>query len=324
MILVTGGAGFIGSNIVKGLNKRGISDILIVDNLKASHKFRNLSSLNFKDFINRETFLQTVIQNKVSNKIEAVFHLGGCSDTTEIDGEYLMTVNYTYSKHLFHFCANNKIPFYYASSAAVYGMGTTFNESRPYEKPINMYGFSKFQFDQYVRYQDKQDSPVVGLRYFNVYGPHEEHKKRMASVLFHFANQLNNGELIKLFGSSGGYAAGEQKRDFVFVEDVVAVNLWLLDNPSVSGIFNVGTGVAHSFNDVARTIISFYGRGDISYIPFPQDLEQSYQNYTKANLTLLRNAGYSTPFTSLQEGAFKYLKWRTLQQSPSLCTEQDM
>ena len=314
MIVVTGGAGFIGSNIIKGLNSRGFNNILVVDDLTQGHKFRNLADLDFADYMDKDSFIQDFSNFKISKKIEAIFHQGACSNTTEMNGRYLMDVNYTYSKKIFHECIHHHIPFYYASSASVYGNGSIFSEARQYEKPINVYGFSKFQFDQYIRSIGEVKSPVVGLRYFNVYGPREMHKERMASVIFHFRNQLSKGDSIQLFDAYDTYEAGEQKRDFIHVDDVVAVNLWLLDNPSVSGIFNLGTGHAHTFNHVAKTIISFYGTGQIVYIPFPGDLKSVYQSYTQADMSLLRDKGCDISFANLESGVAQYLEWLDLQE----------
>ena len=305
MIIVTGGAGFIGSNIIKGLNAQGIIDILVVDNLSKGQKCHNLADLNFKDYMDKQDFLQLILKKERLGAIQAVFHQGACSDTTEWDGRYLMENNYTYSKHLLQHCIAEKTPFFYASSASVYGNGSVFIESRAYEKPINMYGFSKFQFDQYVRSLGNIESQVVGLRYFNVYGPGEAHKGSMASVVFHFSEQLRRGESIKLFDGCGGYSAGEQKRDFIHVADVVAVNLWLLEQPHVSGIFNLGTGHAQSFNEVANAIIASYGFGEIEYIPFPNHLKGAYQSYTRADITQLRSMGYASSFITVEMGTVK-------------------
>lgn len=309
MYIVTGGAGFIGSNIVKGLNERGISDILVVDNLTRGQKFQNLAGLNFIDYMDKDEFIKSFLEQKINKKIDAVFHSGGCSNTIESNGRYLMEVNYSYSKKLLHQCIENKIPFFYPSSAAVYGNGLIFKEEQIYEKPITMYGFSKFQFDRYVRSLGKLESQVVGLRYFNVYGPHEKHKEKMASVMFHFRTLIKKDESIKLYGAYDGYSAGEQKRDYIYIDDVVSVNLWFLDHPEISGIFNVGTGEARSFNEVARAIIAFYNHGQITYISFPKELKKAYQSYTQADTSLLRASGYTKPFTPLDVGITHYLKW---------------
>ncbi len=310
MYIVTGGAGFIGSNMVKALNQRGITDILVVDNLKNGVKFRNLADCDIKDYVDRLEFIERVRAGQDFGPVEAVIHEGACSSTTEWDGEFVMKNNFEYSKTLLHWCAQMGSAYVYASSASVYGMGPVFREERPHERPLNMYAYSKFQFDQYLRQVGRDiKSQVVGLRYFNVYGPREQHKGSMASVAFHFHHQILRGENLRLFEGTDGYANGEQQRDFVFVEDTVKVKLWLLDHPQVSGIFNVGTGRAQSFNDVARAVIAHHGRGEIEYIPFPEHLQGRYQSYTQADISALRQAGYSTPFLSVEEGVPRYLAW---------------
>jgi ADP-L-glycero-D-manno-heptose 6-epimerase len=309
MYIVTGGAGFIGSNILKGLNERGISDILVVDNLTRGQKSRNLAELNFVDYMDKDEFITNFLEKKINKKIDAVFHYGGCSNTTETNGRYLMDVNYSYSKKVLHQCIENKIPFFYASSAAVYGNSLVFKEDPIYEKPITMYGFSKLQFDRYVRSLGKIESQVVGFRYFNVYGPREKHKEKKASVMLHFRTLINKDESIKLYGAYDGYNAGEQKRDYIYIDDVVSVNLWCLDHPEVSGIFNVGTGEAKSFNQVAKAIIAFYNHGQITYIPFPDDLKKAYQSFTQADTSLLRASGYTKPFIPIEAGISDYIKW---------------
>ncbi len=309
MIVVTGGAGFIGSNLIKGLNLRGLRDILVIDDLTQGKKCANLSGLDIADYMDKNEFLQCLLTKKHPFKIDALFHQGACTDTTEWDGRYLMEVNYTYSKHLLHECLERNTPFIYASSASVYGRGACFIEAREHEHPLNMYAFSKFQFDQYVRSIATPKSQVVGLRYFNVYGPGEAHKEKMASVIFQLNAQLGQGETIQLFGGCDGYGDGEQLRDFVYVDDVVAVNLWLFDNPSISGIYNLGTGCAQTFNTIAKTIISFHGRGKIEYIPFPAPLMNAYQSYTQADMTRLRMQGYAGSFTPIDRGIPNYLHW---------------
>ena len=237
-----------------------------------------------------------------------MFHQGACSATTEWDGRYLMRNNYEYSKTLLHYCLERRIPFIYASSAAVYGAGPVFKEGRDYEAPLNAYGYSKFQFDAYVRQiLPRAHSQIAGLRYFNVYGPRELHKGGMASVAFHLNTQLLNGERLKLFEGCDGYGDGEQRRDFVYVGDAVAVNLWLLDQPRVSGIFNVGSGRSQPFNDVARAVIDWHGGGEIQYIPFPEHLRGRYQSFTEADIGALRAAGYAQPFLSVEQGVRAYL-----------------
>jgi len=305
MIVVTGGAGFIGSNIVKSLNKLGYSDILVVDNLKDGTKFINLVDLNITDYMDKEDFIASIVAGDDFGDIEAVFHEGACSSTTEWDGKYMMDNNYQYSKELLHFCLERSIPFLYASSAATYGGRTeNFIEQRQYEQPLNVYGYSKFLFDQYVRSMlPKVESQVCGFRYFNVYGPHEGHKGSMASVAFHLNNQINAGENPKLFSGSEGF-----KRDFIYVEDVANVNIWFWKN-SKSGIFNCGTGRAESFQAVADAVLDFHKKGQIEYIEFPSKLKGRYQAYTQADLTQLRAAGYDKPFKTVAEGVANYLAW---------------
>jgi len=311
MIIVTGGAGFIGSNIVKGLNNRGITDILVVDDLKDGSKFINLVDCDFADYQDKDDFLADLIEGIYDQvEIEAIFHQGACSATTEWDGQLMMNVNYEYSKQLLHFCAVREIPFLYASSAAVYGGGTTFKESREFESPLNVYGFSKWQFDQYVRrMMPEAKSQIVGFRYFNVYGPREQHKGSMASVAFHHNKQIQETGKVKLFGEYESYGPGEQSRDFVFVGDVVDVNLWFFDHPKKSGIFNLGTGQSEPFNNIAKATISWYKKGELEYIPFPDHLKGRYQSFTQADISALRAAGYDKPFHTVAEGVKKYLDW---------------
>lgn len=310
MYIVTGGAGFIGSNMVKALNGRGITDILVVDHLKDGTKFRNLADCDIADYLDRTDFLARVQAGERIGQVEALIHEGACSATTEWDGLYVMSNNYEYSKALFHWCQAGRVPFIYASSASVYGMGPHFREERACERTLNLYAYSKFQFDQYVRrHWQGLTAQVAGLRYFNVYGPREGHKGSMASVAFHFHHQILKDGVVRLFEGSDGYGPGEQRRDFVHVDDTVAVKLWLLENPRVSGIFNVGTGRAQSFNDVAHAVIAYHGHGKIEYIPFPEHLKGRYQSYTQADLSRLRQAGYTAGFMTVEQGVPKYLAW---------------
>jgi len=311
MIIITGGAGFIGSNLVKTLNTRGRTDLLVVDNLKQGIKFKNLVDCLIWDFMDKEEFLRHIQRGAVfEGGIDAVFHLGACSSTTQWDGHYMMANNYAYSRSLFNYCLVQRVPFIYASSAAVYGNDTVFKEEPIYEVPLNIYGYSKLLFDQYVRrHCAHAHSQIVGLRYFNVYGPREAHKGNMASVALQLFRQFRAGESLKLFEGSGGYAAGEQRRDFIYVDDACALQLWFFDHPQHSGIFNAGTGCAQSFNDIAHAIINYYGKGAISYIPIPEQLRDYYQSYTQADLTLLRSVGYDTPFMDVEKGIASYLKW---------------
>ncbi|AUX95247.1 ADP-glyceromanno-heptose 6-epimerase [Mixta gaviniae] len=305
MIIVTGGAGMIGSNIIKALNEQGITDILVVDNLKDGTKFVNLVDLDITDYMDKEDFIASVMAGDDLGDIDAVFHEGACSSTTEWDGKYMMDNNYQYSKELLHFCLEREIPFLYASSAATYGgRNDHFIEERAYEQPLNVYGYSKMLFDHYVRQiLPEANSQVCGFRYFNVYGPREGHKGSMASVAFHLNTQLNNGENPKLFEGSDSF-----KRDFIHVSDVAAVNLWFWKN-NVSGIFNCGTGRAESFQAVADAALAWHKKGQIEYIPFPEKLKGRYQAYTKADLTQLRAAGYDKPFKTVAEGVADYMAW---------------
>lgn len=311
MVIVTGGAGFIGSNLIMGLNARGYDEILVVDNLTDGIKFKNLVDCRIADFMDKTTFLQRVQEGAFhADAIKAIFHQGACSTTTEWNGKYMMDNNYEYSKVLFHFCQSHEIPFIYASSAAVYGADLTFKENLLYEGPLNVYGYSKFQFDQYLRrHWHKLTSQVVGLRYFNVYGPREAHKGSMASVAFHLNNQIKQSDDLRLFEGCDGYGNGEQRRDFVYVGDVVDVNLWFLDNPNVSGIYNCGTGRSQTFNDVANAVIKYHQRGHIQYIPFPEHLKGCYQSFTEANLDNLRSAGCQHQFKTVEKGVQLYMEW---------------
>ncbi|MUJ37300.1 ADP-glyceromanno-heptose 6-epimerase [Aliivibrio fischeri] len=308
MIIVTGGAGMIGSNIVKSLNDKGFNDILVVDNLKDGKKFKNLVDLDITDYMDKEDFITQIMAGDDFGPIEAIFHEGACSATTEWDGKYIMMNNYEYSKELLHFCIEREIPFLYASSAATYGETDTFIEEREYEGALNVYGYSKQQFDNYVRrlWADAEEhnetlSQITGFRYFNVYGPREQHKGSMASVAFHLNNQMNAGDSPKLFEGSD-----EFKRDFVYVGDVAAVNLWFLEN-GVSGIYNCGTGRAEPFRAVAEAVIKHHGKGEVETIPFPEHLKGAYQEFTQADLTKLRAAGCDVEFKSVADGVAEYM-----------------
>jgi ADP-L-glycero-D-manno-heptose 6-epimerase len=314
--IVTGAAGFIGSRLIEGLNRRGITDIIAVDNLTHSDRFRNLAKCEIADYLDQSQLSGAL--ERLSGDVDAVFHQGACSDTMESDGRYMMDNNYRYSKDLLEWCQDEEVPFLYASSAAVYGSGPDYREERRCERPLNVYGYSKFLFDQYVR-RMKPSAQVVGLRYFNVYGPNEAHKGRMASVAFHAFNQFRAEGKVKLFVGSGGYRDGEQRRDFIHVDDVVAVNLWLLERRAVSGIFNCGTGKAQTFNRVAaavintvkgtnRTVPDLAAEGLIEYIPFPPQLVGKYQSFTEADMTRLREAGYPGEFMTVDQGVAAYVK----------------
>ncbi|OWO83361.1 ADP-glyceromanno-heptose 6-epimerase [Photorhabdus luminescens] len=307
MIIVTGGAGFIGSNIVKALNDEGYKDILVVDNLKEGTKFANLADLDIADYMDKEEFIASILAGDDFGDIDAIFHEGACSSTTEWDGKYMMDNNYQYSKELLHYCLERGTPFLYASSAATYGGRTdNFIEKRQYEKPLNVYGYSKFLFDQYVReILPQADSQICGFRYFNVYGPREGHKGSMASVAFHLNNQINQGQNPKLFAGSESF-----QRDFIYVGDAAAVNLWFWKN-TVSGIYNCGTGRAESFQAVADAVVEFHQDKSltIEHIDFPEHLKGRYQRFTQADLTKLRAAGYDKPFKTVAEGVTEYMHW---------------
>lgn len=319
MIIVTGGAGFIGSNLVAALNKQGDNDIIIVDSLKRADKIKNLVNLKIADYIDKDDFIEHLTSNRLAGNIDALFHLGACSDTMEQDGQYMMRNNYDYSKSLLHYCQRRKIPFLYASSASVYGGGQQFEEQFEYESPLNVYGYSKYLFDQYVRrLLPKSESQIVGFRYFNVYGTHEQHKGRMASVAYHFCNQFKETGKVNLFEGNNGYENGQQLRDFVYVDDTVEVKLFFYRHPDKSGIYNVGTGKCQSFNDVASAVINscnneqltteaMIAQGLINYIPFPEALVGKYQNYTQANISRLREAGYEKDFNTVEQGVKKYV-----------------
>jgi len=324
--VVTGAAGFIGSNLVKALNDRGVTNIIAVDNLTKADKFKNLVDCEIADYLDKEDFIHRIQAGHFDGEIDAIFHEGACSDTMETDGRYMMENNYRYSTILLDWCLDQEVQFLYASSAATYGASNVFKEERQYEAPLNVYGYSKFLFDQVVRRRLAEDpsSQIVGFRYFNVYGPRETHKGRMASVAFHHFNQFRADGKVKLFEGSHGYADGEQRRDFVFVGDVAKVNLWFLDHPEKSGIFNLGSGRAQSFNDVAVAAVNgsrglkgdaplglaeLREKGLLEYVPFPEALKGKYQAFTQGDLARLRQAGYDTPMATVEEGVAQYVKW---------------
>ena len=325
MFIVTGGAGFIGANLVAALNARGTKDIVVVDDLTQADKFTNLADCDIADYLDRREYLRRIQNGRSRSKIKAIFHQGACSDTMEHNGAYMMENNLEYSKSVLHYCQSQRIPLIYASSAAVYGAGKVFRESRDHEAPLNVYGYSKLLFDHYVRrVLPKKTAPIVGLRYFNVYGDREQHKGRMASVAFHHFQQFRRDGKVRLFEGCDGYAAGEQRRDFVSAEDVVAVNLYFLDHPKKSGVYNVGAGRSQPFNDVAVAVINAFrrragetpinlnlaearARGAIEYIPFPESLIGKYQSFTQADVGALRKAGYRRAFLTVEQGVARYI-----------------
>ena len=308
MIVVTGGAGFIGSNLIERLNQLGRSDILVVDNMTRPEKCRNLADLTIADYEHKTDFHELLCRRRFDRRVEVVYHQGACSDTMESDGRYMMHNNYTFSRDLCHWCLERHVPFVYASSAATYGNSRHCSEQPGAETPLNVYGYSKLAFDQHVRsLMPAARSTLVGLRYFNVYGPREAHKGRMASMIWQLYRQLAQTGVAKLFCGTDGIADGEQERDFVYVRDVVNVNLHFGQAEPRQCIVNVGTGVSRSFNDIASTLIHLLGTGRIEYIPFPDSLLGKYQNYTCAEIDGLRSTGYDLPFETLENGIKDYL-----------------
>ena len=315
MIIVTGGAGFIGSNLLHHLNRSGERNILLVDNFAPAPnltgpKFLNLAGAEYADYMDKREFRVALKAGHFENtKIRAILHQGACSNTLEDDGHYMMDNNFTYSKELLHFALDRKIPLVYASTAAIYGASTHFTEVPNNERPLNVYGYSKLVFDNYVRrLMPEMKSTVVGLRYFNVYGPREQHKGRMASVVHHFSGELKDTGTIRMFEGSGGYGNGEQRRDFVFVKDLCRINMFfaglLPESPRkpIQAVVNAGTGEARTFNAVANALMQVHGQGKIEYIPFPDDLKDRYQHFTQADITGLRATGYTAAFTPLEDG----------------------
>ena len=323
--IVTGAAGFIGSNLVKALNDRGVKDIIAVDNLARADKFKNLVDCEIAEYLDKTDFIERLGAGQFDGEVKAIFHEGACSDTMETDGRYMMENNFRYSVDLLDWCMEEDVQFLYASSAATYGGSSVFREEREFEAPLNVYGYSKFLFDQIVRQRlPMATSQIVGFRYFNVYGPRESHKGRMASVAFHHYNQFRADGRVKLFEGCEGYAHGEQKRDFVYVGDVAKVNLFFLDHPEKSGVFNLGTGHAQSFNELAAANVNscralsgapqlpldeLLKQGLLEYIPFPDALRGKYQSFTQADLSKLRKAGYEAPFARVEEGVSEYVQW---------------
>jgi ADP-L-glycero-D-manno-heptose 6-epimerase len=329
-IVVTGAAGMIGSNIVHGLNALGHDDVIAVDDLTDGPKYRNLLGARISDYFDKTEFYTRFARGDFG-KVDAVLHQGACSDTMEHNGRFMLDTNYRCSKDLLDACQIQGTRLLYASSAATYGGSDTFREEPAFEQPLNVYGYSKLLFDNVVRRMlPAATTQVTGFRYFNVYGPREQHKGRMASVAFHNFNQFREAGKVKLFGEYGGYGAGGQTRDFISVDDVVAVNLWFLQNPGKSGIFNLGTGRAQPFNDVAVAVVnaSRAAKGEaalplaelvklglIEYIPFPDALVGKYQCYTQADMTQLRAAGCDHRFADVATGVARYVEWLGQQKS---------
>ena len=323
-VVVTGAAGMIGSNLVQGLNAIGIDDVIAVDDLTDGPKYRNLLGAKLSDYFDKTEFY-TRFAKREFGQIDAVLHEGACSDTMEHNGRFMLDSNYRCSKDLLDACQAQGTRLLYASSAATYGGSAAFREEPAFEQPLNVYGYSKLLFDNVVRRMlHSSGSQVVGFRYFNVYGPREQHKGRMASVAFHHFNQFRATGSVKLFADHGGYAAGQQSRDFVFVDDVVAVNLWFLQHPEQSGIFNLGTGRAQPFNDVALATVNaaralngeaampldaLVRQGLVEYIPFPEALIGKYQSFTEADLARLRATGCPHAFADVATGVQAYVGW---------------
>jgi ADP-L-glycero-D-manno-heptose 6-epimerase len=323
-VVVTGAAGMIGANLVRGLNAIGIDDVIAVDDLTDGAKFANLAGASISDYFDRRDFYGRFARGDLGT-IDCVFHEGACSDTMEHDGRLMLDLNYRDSKTLLDACQAQRVRLLYASSAATYGGSSTFREEPAFEHPLNVYGYSKLLFDNVVRRMlPGATAQVAGFRYFNVYGPHEQHKGRMASVAFHHVQQLRAEGRVKLFGAYGGYAAGEQARDFVFVGDVVAVNLWFFAHPEASGIFNLGSGRAQPFNDVAVAVVNaaraargeaalpladLVASGAIQYVDFPAALVGKYQCFTEADLGRLRATGCDHAFVDVAAGVDRYVAW---------------
>lgn len=312
MIILTGGAGFIGSNFLKLLNEKGHTDVLVVDNIENTVKDKNLESLVYSEYVNKKMFWNWLDGGK-EKRIDKIIHLGACSDTTENDWDYLFENNVSYSKKLWNLAVEKQIPFIYASSGATYGDGSNgFSDEHTHLsllKPLNKYGQSKHDFDLWAIEQKDTPPQWFGLKYFNVYGPGESHKGRMASVVFHFLQQLEQGNTVKLFSSSHGYMGGEQKRDFIYIDDVIQITLLFLNNKPSSGIYNIGTGKSRTFNSLASALCNATNRGEIEYIPFPKDLIKNYQPYTQADMSKLNSKGFKFEPTPIEVGVEKYVRW---------------
>ena len=329
-VVVTGAAGMIGSNLVHGLNAIGVDDVIAVDDLTDGPKYRNLVGARLSDYFDRSEFYER-FANRELGAVAAIFHEGACSDTLEHNGRFMLDNNYRCSKSLLDACQAQGVRLLFASSAATYGDSSTFREEPEFERPLNVYGYSKLLFDNVVRRMlPRATSQVVGLRYFNVYGPREQHKGRMASVAFHHFNQYRDTGKVKLFGEYAGYAPGQQSRDFIFVDDVVAVNLWFLEHPDRNGIFNLGSGRAQPFNDVAHATVNasraqkgepplslaqLVAQGTVQYISFPEALVGKYQCHTQAELRALRSVGCDSPFLDVATGVRRYVDWLSSQKT---------
>jgi ADP-L-glycero-D-manno-heptose 6-epimerase len=327
MLIVTGGAGFIGSNLIHELNAHGITDILVVDNFAHASKFQNLQGARYVDYMDKREFRRAIAEHALGvGKVDAILHQGACSNTLEDDGVYMMDNNFQYTKELLNYAILERAPLVFASTAAVYGLSGAgrFTPTIENERPLNIYGFSKLAFDHYFRNQlalDQVPITAVGLRYFNVYGPREQHKGRMASVIHHFTKQMKETGKVRLFAGTGGYANGEQRRDFVYVRDLARMNMFFAGigpyapqagaaRKVYRGVVNAGTGSSRSFNDVAKALMAVHGPAEIEYIPFPADLDGRYQHFTEADLTGLRELGCDLEPTGLEQGIVE--TYRTL------------
>jgi ADP-L-glycero-D-manno-heptose 6-epimerase len=314
MVILTGGAGFIGANLLRRLNRMGFTEILIVDNIAKSRKWANLVGCSFANYIHKDSLWQWLGEN-CGTRFEMVIHLGACTDTMEVDFEYLIKNNTTYSQRLWDFCYRQGIPFIYASSAATYGDGgegfSDAHETVARYRPINGYGYSKHLFDLWALQQKNAPPRWYGLKFFNVYGPYENHKGKMASVAYHSLPQALNNGCIRLFKSyREGCPNGGQKRDFVYVEDVVRMILFLIKNPVPNGIYNCGSGEARTFNDLAGAIFGALNRyTKIEYFDMPETIRSSYQYFTEADMSKIQSAGYDYQPTPLDKGIQKYVQW---------------
>jgi len=327
MIVVTGGAGFIGSAVVWKLNKMGIDKIIIVDELGTDDKWKNLNGLRYADFFHKDDFIGLVLQRAVPFKISAIIHLGACSSTTEKDADYLMDNNFHYSQELALYSLENEIRFIYASSAATYGDGSEgYNDDETQlEKlrPLNMYGYSKHLFDLWVK-RNGLLNKVVGLKYFNVYGPNEYHKGDMRSVVHKAFEQIRDTGKVKLFKSyRSDYKDGEQKRDFIYVKDAVDITLFFLEHKDKNGIYNVGTGKAQTWIELVTALFNALEKPvNIEFIDMPDEIRDKYQYFTQANLEKLRAAGYDKPIMNVQQGVDDYVK-NYLLKNPYLAMNSD-
>ena len=313
MIIVTGGAGFIGSALIAELNKRQITDILVVDQLGTDQRWKNLRNLSFADYVEKDDFLEMIIDDKLDSSIDAVLHLGACSDTTETNASYLLKNNYEYSKLLAQWATSSNIRFIYASSAATYGDGSIgFSDDEDgigNLRPLNMYGYSKHLFDLWA-YRAGLLKKIAGLKYFNVFGPNEYHKANMRSFCLKAFEQINTTGKVCLFKSyNTEFNDGEQVRDFIYIKDAVEMTLFFMDNPRFSGLFNIGTGEPRTWNDLVIAVFVGMGRKpNIEYVEMPNSIRNQYQYYTRAEMAKLRKAGYDKKTTPLEDAIKDYVQ----------------